>query len=302
MSLSRRSWVCGLLGVGLAVSSVVAAEGVRLRYRLEPGARYEQRMTMSTTMHMEIEGLPPDQASMLGAMLGQDMQQTLNMTLLIETGAKDPDGSVPFEMRIDRLQGGMTVGGQQIPIPQTDQDVRMKGRLAADGHALELDTTGMDALDNVMPTDVVDRLLKLMPPFPDRKLELGETLTVPQSYEIPFPGMPDAALRVEGATAFTLRGVESGAASFDVESNAAMRADATEESNMDVRLSGGGRGTATFDEKQGLFSRIAMDMTIEMEMNLPAEAAQAEGAAAGPVMMNMSMKGPVEITMSRVDG
>jgi len=45
-----------------------------------------------------------------------------------------------------------------------------------------------------------------------------------------------------------------------------------------------------------------MDMTIEMQMNVPAEAAEAEGAAAGPVVMNMSMKGPVEITMSRVDG
>jgi hypothetical protein len=285
-----------------AAASAVAAESVRLRYRLEPQARYEQRMTMATTMHVEIEGLPPEQAATLGGMLGQDMQQKLSMTMNLETGSRDADGGVPFEMRIGQLEGGMTVGGREIPIPDSEHDVRMKGKLGSDGRMLEVDTAGMEALGDVMPTDVVDRLLKLMPPFPERELAVGETLTVPQSYEIPFPGMPDAELRVEGATTFTLRGVEPGGATFDVESNAAIRTDPTEGSGMDVRLSGGGRGAAVFDSEQGLFSRIAMDMTIEMHMNLPAEAALAEGAAAGPLVMNMSMKGPVEITMSRVGG
>jgi len=305
MVASRKLCVVAAVLVGLAhalITSVPAADGVRLRYRLEPEARYQQKMTMATTMHLEIEGLPPEQAALLGGLLGQDMRQDLAMTLLIETGPKDPDGSVPFEMQLGALEGGMTVGGQQIPLAQPDEKIRMKGKLGPDGRMLELDTSGMEALEDVMPTDVVDRLLKLTPSFPDRELKIGDTLTIPQSYEMPFPGMPDAELRIDGATVFTLRGIEPGAAMFDVESNAAMSAEAEETSGMDLRLTGGGRGSAHFDSKQGLFSRIAMDMNIEMQMNLPAEAAQAEGAAAGPILMNMSMKGPVEIAMSRIDG
>jgi hypothetical protein len=107
------------------------------------------------------------------------------MTLILDTGPAGADGSVPFDMYVGRLEGAMTIGEQRIPLPEAEQDVRMKGRLGSDGRELELDTSGMDALADVLPTDVVDRLLKMTPPFPDRALQLGDALTVPQSYEVP---------------------------------------------------------------------------------------------------------------------
>ena len=301
MIAPRKLLLAGVVLAGLApVLAAPAADGVRLRYRLDPEARYQQKMKMTTTMHLDIDGLPPEQAALLGGLLGQDMKQDLAMTLLLDTGKKGADGSVPFEMQIGALEGGMTVGEKQIPLPRPSESIRMKGKLGADGRALELDTSGMEALSDAMPTDLVGRLLRLAPSFPERELKIGDTLTTPQNWKMPFPGLPDSELNIQGATVFTLRSIEPGAAIFDVESNAAVNAEGEQASGMDLRLTGGGRGSARFDSKRGLFESIAMDMNIEMEMNLPAEAAQAEGAAAGPVMMNMSMKGPVEITMSRV--
>ena len=280
-----------------------AADSVRLRYRLDPQTRYEQKMNMSTTLHIEIEGLSADKASMLGQLLGQDMLQQLAMTLNLATGDKAKDGTVPFEASIDSLEGSITMGENKMPMPKLEQDVSFKGKLGPDGRMLELDMSGIDALDEVMPTDVVNKLLQMTPTFPEGKLAIGESLTIPQSYQMPIPGMTGEELRIEGATVFTLRSIAPEASTFDVETNVAVSSEGGESAgaSMNLSLGGGGRGTATFDPRAGLFSRINIDMDIQMAMNLPAEVAQAEGAGAQPLKLNMTMKGPVEVTMGRVE-
>jgi hypothetical protein len=292
--------LCAVLVPTLAAPTG-AADGVRLRYRLDPQARYEQKMNMSTTMHVEIEGLPEDKASMLGALLGQDMLQQLAMTLTLDTGEKAKDGSVPFEASIGNLDGSITMGENKMPMPKLEQDVTFKGQLAPDGRTLALDMSDVDGLDQVMPTDVVNKLLQT-PTFPEGKLAIGESLTIPQTYQMPIPGMDGEELKIEGATVFTLRSIAPEASTFDVETNVAVSSAGGESgAQMDLSLGGGGRGTATFDPRQGLFSRITIDMDIQMAMNLPAEVAQAEGAGAQPLKLNMTMKGPVEVTMGRVE-
>jgi hypothetical protein len=293
--------LCAVLVPTLAAPAG-AADSVRLRYRLDPQARYEQKMNMSTTMHVEIEGLPEDKASMLGALLGQDMLQQLAMTLTLDTGEKAKDGSVPFEASIGNLDGSITMGENKMPMPKLEQDVSFKGKLGPDGRMLELDTTGLDALAEVMPTDVVNKLMQMTPTFPEGKLAIGESLTIPQTYQMPIPGMGGEELKIEGATVFTLRSIAPEASTFDVETNVAVSSAGGESgAQMDLSLGGGGRGTATFDPRAGLFSRITIDMDIQMAMNLPAEVAQAEGAGAQPLKLNMTMKGPVEVTMGRVE-
>ncbi len=340
MTLRRPDTAAMVVGAILAAAVVVlaaaagasrpeAADAIRLHYRLQPGATYEQVVTMVLVMQVEMESASAEAAAMTAAM-GKDMKQEMSLKMLLDVGRPDGEGGVPFVGRVTEVKAAMTVAGQRIEMPGLEEAVSSgsavtRGRLLPGGRALEMDLEGVETLPGVSP-EVKQRLSQAMPEFPDRPLEVGDAFEVPM--KVSMPGLPvEGTLDMDAKTTYRLKALGDAEAVFDVRTTLSVATGGGVSKTMPLRLSGGSSGTATFDRLEGIFTSLRMEMKMDASLDLGAAAAgggprrgesnsaalsgpsgdpsessagQAEaGSPSRAMKIKMSMQGPVEFTMTR---
>ena len=68
-----------------------------------------------------------------------------------------------------------------------------------------------------------------------------------------------------------------------------------------MSLSGGSSGSATFDRREGLFSRVEMETAVEMVLRRMApRPASGGGVTTIPIRIVSTVRGPIEFTMERL--
>jgi hypothetical protein len=170
-----------------------------------------------------------------------------------------------------------------------------------------------------------------MPGFPDRDLKIGDSFDVPVKMSLPALMMPRGeAGEVNSRGVYTLRSLGGTEALFDVRQTvslggnpdgASKQGGSADSGSGDLRLKGGGTGTAAFDLKEGYFKSVTIDMSIELELigdpstfaglgSSSSEGGPSPGAtkpgtdpnqsAEGTVRIKMIMKGPSRVTMTRL--
>jgi hypothetical protein len=300
--------VVGMLLAGAASPRALAApESVRLAYQLVPGASYEQAMTMSMKLQMEMEGLPPESAALAQAML-KDLRQEMSMRVNLDMGSEESDGSVPFKASVSDVKMSMTMAGQPMEVPNLMDSLKelvTNGRQTADGRLAEVDFEGLENVPG-LPAEFKDNLLRSLPEIPARDLKVGDTFEIP--YRMAVPALPTGGkVDVDAKAIYTLKRIAETEAFFDVRQTMSMGTGGPGSEELGMSIAGGGLGTAVFDLKEGFFKHLRIDtrMEVKLEMAIPGapEGAAPDGSdrpPAGPVRMKVVAEGPVEVTMSRV--
>lgn len=287
--------VCVVAAV--AGSAFAAERGFRFGYRLEPGATYDQVVTMDMTLKMGTGAAAP---AIPG--LDQPISQKTRIEVSTSVGEKDAGGSTPLEIRAGRAEATLVVAGQSVTIPVLSgggEAPVVHARLGSDGRVVEIDPgAGGD-----LPPGTAERLLGAMPAFPDRRLSVGDTFEIPMQTSLPVPlGAGD--LDLEGTAAYTLESVEGGQARFAIRQSFSAATKTGAAAGFGMEMSGGGVGTGTFDLKEGIFTAIRIEMSLKVAMRAGAPAGQAAAPEAGGVAppvpgVQVEAQGPVEFTMSR---
>lgn len=305
-SITRRRGGGRLVTAGLAAAVLAAmtapaasAQSIRLEYKLRPETTYDQIIDMTMHISMEMAGLPEEQAAMAEA-LTQGMTQEMVMTMAMELGALDSDGAMPLEMRIVEMQAAMVVAGQRMASPAkvTPGTSLMSGRITPRGKMVEMSVEGVEGVSG----DLVDRILQFIPELPSVELAVGQSFDVPMSVDVPIP---TADIRMEGKAVYTLRSVDGSLATFDLTQDFSLGLEGGEGADvggMNLRMKGGGSGSAVFDLDEGIFSEILFDMEMDADMKADPAAMKASdegGQGAGPMTMKMKASGPVRVTVTR---
>jgi hypothetical protein len=283
-----------------------AGDSVQLRYRLQPNASYEQKMSMSLVMDVEFDGMPKEALPTAQALMS-GMEQEMDMTMLMYVGEAEEDGSMSVEYRVDDVTSFMTMAGQRFEVPGLQATVgsqSIKGRIGPDGRAIKLDLDELTGL----PQGMTDRLMQSMPSFPDKEMAVGDSFEMPVKMSMPIPQMAGqagggASLEMDGKVVYELRAVEGREARFQVSQTMIMGMDSAEEEEpATMKMEASGDGTALFDVEEGIFTNVRMEMTMHMKMgmgglgNFGAGGTEGDGA---PLSMTLKASGPVEITMAR---
>lgn len=276
-------------------ASTASAGAVQIQYKFRPGTVYDQAITMTMTIAMEMEGVPEDQAAMAGA-LGQGMTQEMAMNMAMELGEEGEDGAIPIEIRLEEMTAAMVVAGQRMENPMGSMAgmTLMKGRISPDGKISGVQAEGMEGVS----PDMLDRLMQFIPEMPARDLQVGDTFEIPVKMSVPIP---NAGMDLNGSAVYTLTSVTGNEASFDLAQKFSLGADAAaaaEVSGMGMKLTGEGAGTAVFDLEEGIFSRIQVDMKMNADISGTPEA-DPNGPPPATFRMNMTASGPIEMTLTR---
>lgn len=325
-------------GVLIALAAITvpsaAPDSIRLRYALVPGASYEQIVSTSMQISTSIDGLPPESAAMVQAMMG-DMKQEMTMKIVLDVGQRSPDGSLPIHSRVEDANITMTLAGQPLQIPGVSDKIKgltSKGRMASDGRMVDVEVEGLQEIAGA-PAGLEKSLSQNMPGFPDRDLKIGDSFDVPVRMSLPALMMPGGESGdIDSKGVYTLRSLSDAEALFDVRqtvstgggsngTGSSAGARSAGSGSGDLRLQGGGTGIAAFDRKEGYFRSVTIDMNLEVELSgdpggfpglgpaagegTPPSGAATAGAAPPPagegaVRIKMIMKGPSRVTMSRL--
>lgn len=314
-SPARRTLTRGATSLAaLALLALLAAAGgpaiggderIRFRYRLQPETTYEQTMTMSMVMEVGAEGIPEEMAPALQAMFS-DMKQEIRLITLMNVGRGAEDGSMPVEMQIGKMEAAVTVAGQVMPLPElaaTTQARVIGGRIRPDGRALDLEADAIEGL----PPDAMDRLMQAMPAFPEAGIAVGERFEIPIEISVQLPALAGGStMDLAGRSIYELKRIDGREAGFEVTQRMSLGTEALESAQVAMEMTGEGRGIATFDLEEGLFTRTSVDLEMIMKIGLAQMAGGAGGgsesqgsAPAGPVKFRIVARGPLEITMAR---
>jgi hypothetical protein len=312
-ALARSSFLAVVLALTFSVVPGATpvrdgSAGVRLRYRFETGADYRLAVGLDLAMDTQVDGLPPEAAALAAS--GKNMKQHTTLTLRLQAAPRAADGSQALTVRVEDVQAKLSRESQVLRMQgleeRLENAVVLAGSLSSDGRTIELATPSQDDVPDAA-REILALLLQMLPSFPDRALQTGESFQVPVRFTAPQMGGEDVALETRGTCVYTLRGVERGVARFDVhaEGTADSTADPTQRMSMKVENGGG----AEFDLTQGIFTSLRSDLSIDLALD--AELPSTDAVPPGTVLdftpvtaptklhVHASAKGPLELAMTR---
>ncbi len=284
---------------------------LRLQYGWQPNTAYEQTMTMSSSVRLDVLGSTEGEAA--PQTLSRDLKNDVALKLVFDTGQRSDDGSLPFECHLLKARGGTTKDGKALEAPglkKLEGQKVARGRLLPSGRSIELEMEQMEG-SAALPPDFKDRLLQSLPALPEGTLHVGESFEVPLGMTL--PGLPMIGkLTITSKATYTLKDLSRHEALFDVTQTLSSVGSGQQAGagGQAAGLTGGASGVATFDRTQGLFSAMHMQMSVEMSQHLtsmaqgPGPAAAAGGAGqtrprASAVQVKAKVQGPIDFTMTR---
>ena len=309
--------LAALVSLPAAGSFVAAPSGVTLRYGLKPGHAYQQTASMTLEMALDPSSLPAGLAPLVQSM-ASGMQQAIEFKGLLEVKDKGGDGATPFGFKVTEAHGSFTSGGKTRDVPSVAAvtgKAPITGRFTADGRRVEIDPAAP------AETGGVDRrreqLAQALPELPEKALAVGESFEARVPMRLPSGGgQGDTA--IDTRWIYTLRAIDGRRAAFDLRMVLPEPSATSLSKGRSVAIGGGAEGSAEFDLKDGLFTRIALEAALDLTYGVPvppgvaAPGAAADGAAAPtsteagaaaptpPVLtLKSKLTGPIRITMGR---
>ena len=271
--------VSGLLTAVVAPSLIAAPGSVILRYALKPGTAYDQAASMALELRVDPASLPPAIGGLLQSMVG-DAKQEVSLKGRIDVGQKAGDGSLPIQFKVVEAHAVLNHAGQVKEMPGIAAAAGQPptvGKVSADGRQVTIESA---AGNDTLPHALHDQLTQALPTLPAGALTPGQKFDV----IVPMAMFGSIARGAEKASArwtYTLRSVANDEALFDVQESLPDNASMTVSSGPVVHLAGGGKGAATFNLKEGIFTSMTLDTDIQMTMVVSIPAGLAGGAAAG---------------------
>jgi len=260
--------------------------------------------------------LPPGLAPLVQSM-ASGMQQQIEYTGLLELRDKTADGVTPFGFKVVEAHGSFTRNGQKKEVPSVAAAATrppLTGKFSADGRRVTLDPA---AAGDAGGTDHRrEQLAQALPELPEKALAIGESFEARVPMRLPSAGgHGDTAM--ETRWVYTLRALDGQHAAFDLRMVLPDASSASLSNGRSLAVAGGAKGTADFDLKDGLFTRIALDADLDLTYGVPmppgvaAPGAAASGAppssggaataAPTPPVLTLKSKltGPIRIEMGR---
>lgn len=277
-----------------------AADTVTLRYGLRPETPYRQTFDLSFSLRMDAEGTDPDTGESARQTL-KNLEQTRAVTVSVITGSEGENGT-PVEWSLSEVTGATMTDGRAVPAAGLEKLAGLKlgqGRMLLDRTAVEGDIAAAEAAGHI--PGLKERLLQMMPVLPEQPLAIGATFEVPAGLEVPGPP-GQGQWRVESNMIYTLERLTEAEAVFDVKQEISMTSGGEAGGEPSMTLSGSSDGSATFDRREGLFSSVEMQTTVEMVLRRMAPRPSGEGGVATiPIRIVSTVKGPIRYRMERVE-
>lgn len=314
----HRLATAALIGLAMLTAAgggpAVAASGVTLRYGLKPGNDYDQSGTMHLQIEVDPSSLPPGLAPLVQSMAG-GMKQEIEFKGILDLQEKAADGATPFEFRVVEAHGSFTRGTETKEVPAVaavKDKPPLKGQFSADGRRVTMEPPA--AAEGGGPDRRREQLAQALPELPEKPLAVGDAFEAIVPLRLPSAG-GHGDTPVETRWVYTLKAVDGHRADFDVRQIIPESSGSTMSKGRSLKLSGGASGTASFDLKEGLFTRIALDAAIDLTYAVPmppgisipgdtsGAAASGDAAAAAPtppvVTLKSKLTGPIRIEMGR---
>ncbi|HUD70864.1 MAG TPA: hypothetical protein VMQ62_02780, partial [Dongiaceae bacterium] len=161
-----------------------------------------------------------------------------------------------------------------------------------------------------------EQLAQALPELPEKALAVGESFEAVVPMRLPTAGgHGDTAM--ETRWVYTLRAVDGQHAGFDLRMVLPDASSASLSNGRSLVVAGGARGTADFDLKDGLFTRIALDAELDLTYGVPMPPGVTPPGAATPgasssndgspavaptppvLTLKSKLTGPIRIEMGR---
>ncbi|HYV84621.1 MAG TPA: hypothetical protein VFB49_01810 [Patescibacteria group bacterium] len=296
-----------LLALSVPAAHAAAPGSVTLRYAMKPGAGYDQAASMALEMAVDPTGLPPAMSGLLQSMVG-DMKQEINLKGRIDVGQKAGDGSLPIQYKVIEARAVLNHAGQIKEMPGVSSAASQPptaGQISADGRQVTMESP---AGSGQMPRALHDQITQALPTLPAGALSPGKAFDVIVPMTL-FGGLSKGLEKANARWTYTLRSLAQDEALFDVQESLPENASMTMSSGQVIHLSGGGKGAATFNLKEGIFTSMKLDTSIQMTvvMSIPAGLAgggtAGAGAAGDPgapssIEIKSSIQGPITMTLA----
>ena len=287
---------------------------LHLQYGWQPNSAYEQTMTMSSSVRLDLLGTTEGKAA--PETLGRDLTYDVALTLVFDTGQREDDGGLPFECRLSQARGSTTKDGKAIEstgLKKLEGQKVARGRLLPSGRAIEMEMVAMEG-GAALPPDFKDRLLQSLPALPEGALNVGESFDVPMG--LTLSGLPlIGKITITSKATYTLKDLSRSEARFDVKQSLSSTGSEQPQGagGPAAGFTGGASGVATFDMSEGFFSAMHMEMSAEMSQHITTMSATAPGSGsdataggssqaqprASVVQVKAKVQGPIDFTMSR---
>jgi hypothetical protein len=292
---------------GMAAPSVAAPGSVTLRYAMKPGTAYDQVASMALELRVDPSSLPPAMSGLLQSMVG-DMKQEVSLKGRIDVGQKAGDGTLPIQYKVVEARAVLNHAGQIKEMPGVAAAAGQppsSGQVSADGRQVTIEGGSGNA---TLPHALHDQLTQALPTLP------AEALTPGKRFEVIVPmtllgGVAHGAEKANARWTYTLRSLAHDEAIFDVQESLPDNASMSVSSGPVFHLSGGGKGVATFNIKEGIFTSMTLDTNIQMTVvvSIPAGlvGGGATGGAAGAgdsgspssIEIKSSIQGPISMSL-----
>jgi hypothetical protein len=197
----------------------------------------------------------------------------------------------------------MTRAGQVKELPQIAAAAGkppLNGHIAPDQRKIELEASSEDS-EGSFPRRIRDRIAEGMPPLPDGALKVGQSFEAKVPLELPGPG-GQGDNHTDSVWTYTLKALTDAEALFDVRQTLPEGARITTKSGRTISISGGAKGTASFNRTEGMFAALKMDADYRVVLDLPAAGvtgAPSKGDA-GPAQLKTNVQGPMVMTLTRI--
>jgi hypothetical protein len=296
-------FVSGLLSAVVAPSLAAAPGSVTLRYALKPGTAYDQAASMALEMRVDPASLPPAIGGPLQSMVG-DVKQEVTLKGRLDVGQKAGDGSLPIQYKVVEARAVLNHAGQIKEMPGVAAAAGQPptaGQVSADGRQVTIESA---AGNDTLPHALHDQLTQALPTLPAGALTPGQKFDVIVPMAM-FSALAHGTEKASARWTYTLRSLAQDEALFDVQESLPENASMTVSSGPVVHLTGGGKGAATFNLREGIFTSMKLDTDIQMTMVVSIPAGLAGGAAGAggtgapsSIEIKSSIQGPISMTLA----
>ena len=230
-------------------------KAIKLSLKFQEGDEYKYNLIQDSVITTEFMGKKMEMPSKTEITLTQKVEK-------VDLGIAE------LNVTYDTFNMEMNVGGKQIPSNMGKSMVGKTNKMKISENGEIIEPKGIKAMVGLqgLGSDIKNIFFSLYPKFPERKLKVGNSWT--QKQEI-----PQSQMGVVIEYQYTLPKLEKkkGYDCAVIDYTISMTIEGGEQTKMNMKGSGKGKGTAYFAYEKGLLveSEVAMDLTMSISAPLP---------------------------------
>lgn len=255
-----------LLALLIVSGAASAQKAVPFKIKLLPKHTYKMTNNMDMDMKMKlpdslakVANMPPD---------GMNFKMKMFQGLNTKTGAKEADGSFPYEMKYDSVYAKASMNNMEQPMPSSIKtDVLIKGKCSADGK-MHIDTmASTDPQTQKAAKEMINKLMDQIK-FPDKAMAVGESFTQDVPFNMPLMGQNS---EMNMKCTYKLTAVKGNQAFFDMAMKMNMDIANLKAADSGMSLKGDGQGLGKMvyliDKNYAVSQNGDFDMHMDMLMS-----------------------------------